>query len=414
MKSPNYNLTKHASFLTSAITGIPASLSPMLFTTFHKVYGISYTLLGTLVVVNFGTQLIMDLIYSFFSHKINLKWSVKLTPGLVFVGVFIYALAPVFFPANPYIGLVIATIIFSAGNGLAEVLTSPLITSIPSDNPEKLLSRQHSSYAWGLLCVVIFTSAFISIFGGEHWQALTLILSAFPLFTFILMLLSPIPEMETDENAAGSGGAFRNKTTILYLFCIFLAGASEMTMCQWSSSYLEVSLGIPKSVGDIVGLALFGCTLGIGRSLYARTNLNIDKVLVYGSLGTTVCYAVAALSNLPAFGLIACALTGFFASMLWPGTLIAVTERIPGGGVGLFALMAMGGDIGATFFPQAIGFLTDFVMANERLAAWGAGFGLTAEQFGMKVGMTSAILAPLIGTLLFYIGMKSSKKSAVK
>ena len=97
--------------------------------------------------------------------------------------------------------------------------------------------------------------------------------------------------------------------------------------------------------------------------------------------------------------------------MLWPGTLIAVTERIPGGGVGLFALMAMGGDIGATFFPQAIGFLTDFVMANERLAAWGAGFSLTAEQFGMKVGMTSAILAPLIGTLLFYIGMKGKKQS---
>ena len=43
------------------------SLPPMLFITFHEMYGVSYTLLGTLVLINFCTQLSIDLVFSFFS-----------------------------------------------------------------------------------------------------------------------------------------------------------------------------------------------------------------------------------------------------------------------------------------------------------------------------------------------------------
>lgn len=39
------------------------SLPPLLFVTLREAYGISYTLLGTLVLTNFCTQLIVDLIF---------------------------------------------------------------------------------------------------------------------------------------------------------------------------------------------------------------------------------------------------------------------------------------------------------------------------------------------------------------
>ena len=41
--------------------------------TFREMYNISYTLLGTLVLTNFCTQLTVDLIFSFFTKYFNIK-----------------------------------------------------------------------------------------------------------------------------------------------------------------------------------------------------------------------------------------------------------------------------------------------------------------------------------------------------
>lgn len=401
MVPKKYKPTLLACCLTSASSAIPNVLSPLLFTTFHKVYGISYTLLGFLVVLNFATQLLIDLIYSFFSGKLNLKLSVKLTSGAIFGGLFLYALSPVLFPGAPYIGLALGTVIFSAGSGLAEVLTSPVVTAIPSDDPDKTLSLLHSGYAWGLLIIVIGSGLFLSAVGSERWQLLTLVLSALPLVTFILMLLSPIPALSSQENVAADGGVLRNRTALLFVVCIFFAGAAELTMCQWCSGYLETTFAIPKALGDLVGLALYAAALTVGRTLYTRRGGDIDKVLIFGSLGATVCYAAAAISSSPVVGLIACALSGFFVAMLWPGSLIAVTKRIPNAGVNLFAMMAVGGDLGGTFYPQLVGIITDAVSGSARMTALGGRLGLGSEQFGMKVGMLFAVLAPL-GAVLFF------------
>ena len=58
---------------------------------------------------------------------------------------------------------------------------------------------------------------------------------------------------------------------LLAVVMIFCGGATEAMMSQWSSSYLEVVMGIPKVVGDILGVALFGAMLSdkkkIGDSL---------------------------------------------------------------------------------------------------------------------------------------------------
>lgn len=407
----NYSLTKKACFLISAENAIAVTLSPLLFTTFHREYGISYTLLGLLVVINFATQLMFDLIYTFFSNKLSIKASVRMTPLLVAVGLVVYSLSPVMFPNCTYIGLALGTMIFAAGGGLAEVLSNPIITAIPSENKEKDLSALHSCYAWGLLGVVSVSALFISFFGGKMWQVLTLVLTVLPLTATVLMFFAPIPEMASHENITSSNGGLRNKTAILYVICIFFAGASELTMCQWCSGYIETVLGINKTLGDLLGLAMFGATLGIGRTLYAKFGKNIDFVLIFGSLGAAVCYAAVALTNSGVVGLIACAFTGFFVSMLWPGSIIALTERVPNVSVGMFALMAVGGDLGATFYPQLIGIITDKVMLNSSMVTVGERFGLTAEQLGMKAGMLVAMLAPLLGALLFRLAQKQAFKT---
>ena len=110
--------------------------------------------------------------------------------------------------------------------------------------------------------------------------------------------------------------------------------------------------------------------------------------------------------------MIACALTGLCVSMLWPGSLIVSAELFPTGGVFIYAMMATGGDLGASVAPQLVGIVTDFIMANPKATQLAEALHLTAEQFGMKCGMLAGMMFPLIAIPIYiYIHKKVQKTS---
>ena len=165
--------------------------------------------------------------------------------------------------------------------------------------------------------------------------------------------------------------------------------------------YIACPLGIPKIWGDIFGVAMFSVMLGLGRTLYAKIGKNINKIIILGFIGCVVCYFTAAVSNIAIIGLIACAFTGFCASMLWPGNLIVASERFPKGGVFIFALMAAGGDLGASVGPQLVGIVTDLAIENTYTVQLSYALNITPEQLGMKLGILVGMFFPLMAFLLF-------------
>ncbi len=404
---------KLACYSSSGTMSVVANLSPLLFITFHSLYKISFSLLGLLVLVNYVTQLTVDLIFSFFSHKFNIPKVVKAIPFLAAFGLLIYAVWPFFLPEQAYIGLVIGTIIFSAAAGLGEVLISPVIAALPADDPDREMSKLHSVYAWGVVFFVIISTLFLLIAGNDNWQLLALLFLTVPIFSAVLFLRSEIPEMETPKKASGAVHLLKNKGLWLCFTAIFLGGAAECNMAQWASGYLEQALGIEKVWGDLFGVALFSVMLGMGRTLYSKIGKNIGRVLTLGSIGATVCYLVAAVTNIPFIGLFACAFTGFCTSMLWPGTLVVASGRFPTGGVFVYALMAAGGDMGASVAPQLVGLITDAVILNPKLVALAQQLNLAPEQLGMKLGMLCGMLFPLVAIFVFWrIWKGSSEKSS--
>jgi MFS-type transporter involved in bile tolerance (Atg22 family) len=76
--------------------------------------------------------------------------------------------------------------------------------------------------------------------------------------------------------------------------------------------------------------------------------------------------------------------------MLWPGTLIYAEEKITGLGVAAYALLAAGGDMGASVAPQLVGIISD--LSN------------------MRFGILAAALFPLCGIFLILIMKKYFKK----
>lgn len=411
--SPNFKRTKFACysayFTMSSIFCVP----PLLFVTLRETFGISYTLLGTLVLTNFCTQLGVDLIFTFFSKYFNVKKVVRIMPLITSAGLMMYALIPSLLPQFAYPGLLLGTITFSVSAGLSEVLLSPVIAAIPSDNPQRDMSTLHSLYAFGVLTMVVVSTLFLRVFSAQNWMYLVLLLSLLPIGSSILFMLSPMPDMNppTEGSVAKKAGK-RTFGLALCVGCIFFGSCAENAMSNWISGYMENALGIDKTLGDILGVAVFAVLLGMARLSYARFGKNILRVLLLGMIGSTLCYLVAGISPgvIPAF--IACILTGFCTAMLWPGTLIMMEEKIPGAGVAAFALMAAGGDLGASVAPQLMGVVIDRVAASQLAADLSITLGMTTEQIGMKTGMLVCALFPLLGTLLLLFIIRFFKKEA--
>ncbi|MBO5111179.1 MAG: MFS transporter [Clostridia bacterium] len=410
MNLKNTGRLKAACYMTNVTMSVVGNLSPVLFMTFRDLYGISYSLLGLLVLVNFVTQLTVDLIFSFFSHKFNIPMAVKITPVLAAIGLVLYALVPFLFPNAIYAGLVISTIVFSSASGFAEVLISPTIAAIPSKDPDREMSKLHSIYAWGVVGVIVISTVFLYFVGHSYWQFLAAFFALIPIAAFLLFAGCTVPTMSTPEKTGGVLTYLKRPVLWLCVFAIFLGGATECTMAQWCSGYLEKAIQIPKLWGDIFGVALFGVMLGIGRSLYAKIGKNIGKVLFWGAIGSTLCYLISALCPIPVIGLFACAFTGFCASMMWPGSLVVAEEKLPDGGVFIFAMMAAGGDLGASVGPQLVGVITDAVIANPTAADLAFRLSMTTEQLGMKAGMLVGSLFPIVGILIFALVRRSLKK----
>ncbi|MBQ8369758.1 MAG: MFS transporter [Clostridia bacterium] len=408
-----YKRTKFACYFNYPSMAAVFSLPPMLFLTFREMYGISYTLLGTLVLVNFCTQLTVDLIFSFFTKYFNIQKTVCFTPLICTAGFLIYCLVPALFPQYAYAGLVVGTLVFSIAAGLSEALISPTLAAIPGTD-ERDMSFLHSMYAWGVLAVILISTLYFQIFGRQNWLWLALIMACLPIITSVLFFTSSMPEMDITPAQGQSGSKKRTYAMALCVACIFMGSAAENTMTNWISSFVESALSIPKAAGDVLGMAAFISLLGLARVLHSKYGGKMINILLVSMIAAVVCYLTAAISPSPVLALIACVLTGFFTSLLWPGTLILMEEQIPGVGVAAYALMAAGGDFGGSIAPQMMGIIVDSVSASEWAVQIGSQLSLAPEQVGMKVGMLAAAAFPVIGTFLLLYMKRYFRKNPLK
>ena len=411
-KIPNFKRTKFACYASYFTMSSIFSMPPLLFLTFREIYGISYTLLGTLVLANFLTQLSVDLVFTFFSKHFNVKWVVRIMPLITSLGLLIYALSPFVFPNATFVGLLIGTVIFSVSAGLSEVLLSPIIAAIPSKNPERDMSFLHSLYAFGFLTVVLITTFYLKIFGNRSWMYLSIFFAALPIIASVLFMTSPMPEMNANTDA--NIGEKTHKSFVGLAFCvacIFFGSCAETVMTNWVSSYTEAALGIDKALGDILGMAMFAVLLGLVRIAYGKFGKSITTVLFVGMIGAAACYITVALTKSSLLAFVACILTGAFTAMLWPGALIFMEKNVRGVGVGAFALMASGGDLGAAIAPQLMGIVADTVSASSLAEKYSAALALTAEEIGMRAGMLATSIFPIMGIIVLFAATRYFAKN---
>lgn len=378
-ESVNYNRTKTACYLGFVTQAITANFVPLLFLTFYRTYGVSYTKLAFISFTFFLTQLFVDFICARFVDKIGYRKCIiaaHITSGL---GLIMLAFVPDMCP-EPYVGILLCVMIYAVGSGLIEVLGSPIIEACPFDNKDSMMSLLHSFYCWGSVGTIMLSTIFFMIFGVDHWRILTCLWAIIPLYNIYNFATCPIKTIVEDGN--GMTILQLCKTGIFWLFILLMigAGASEIAMSQWASAFVESSLGVNKVVGDLLGPCGFAVFMGISRLLYGRYGDKVDlyRFMIISGILCLLSYLLAAFAIWPVMGLIGCMLCGFSVGIMWPGSISIASSKLTKGGTALFAFLALAGDLGGAVGPSLVGNLS--------------------QQFGenIKNGILGCICFPII------------------
>lgn len=391
-----YAGTRRAGYTGFVVQAIINNLAPLLFVTFHTQLDVPVAQLGLLAALNFGVQLLTDLVAMFFVDRVGYRRPIVAAHVLAAVGLVLLAVLPGAL-GDPFLGLCIAVAVYAVGGGLLEVLVSPIIEHLPTAAEEKVagMAFLHSFYCWGQLATVVVSTVVIGAVGTESWAVLPLVWAVVPLVNTVVFARVPLPETVPEEHRTSVRGLLGTPLFLAALVLMMTGGAAELTMVQWSSFFAEHSLGVSKELGDLLGPGLFALLMGIGRFSYGMWGQRLDlrRTLAVMSLGAGVCYVVAATSSVAVVSLLACALCGFMISLLWPGTFSLTSARFPYGGAAMFAVLALAGDAGGTAGPAAVGGLAESAGGS---LGWLAGLLPDDGGSGLRTALLLAAVVPLV------------------
>ena len=356
--SNNYSKTKIACYLGFITQAIVANFTPLLFMAFHREYRISIATLALIPAVFYIVQLVTDLLCAKFKN-LDYRRSIILSEITSALGLVGLAFLPQIFP-SPLVGILLCVAIYAVGSGLIEVLCSPIIEACPFPNKEGMMSLLHSFYCWGAVGVILGSTLFFYFFGLTNWRILACLWALIPLYNIFNFATCPIDPIVPDAEGMSMVELLRNSRFWLFLILMVAAGASESSMAQWTSAFAEASLGVDKAIGDLAGPCGFAFCMGLGRLWYGKKGQNLD-LSAYMTGAGILCFAaylLASLAHHPAIGLAGCMISGLAVGIMWPGSISLTSARMPGAGTALFALLALGGDMGGTLGPSLVGLAT--------------------------------------------------------
>ena len=385
-KQPNYRKTLIACYLGFITQAISANFAPLLFLTFKNTYGISLEKIALIPTVFYLTQLLIDLASTKFADRIGYRTCVVASEVLSAAGLALLAFLPELLP-TPFIGILIAVVLYAMGSGLIEVLVSPIVEACPFENKEGMMILLHSFYCWGAVGVILGSTLFFAVFGVEHWRILALIWALVPLFNTFNFITCPIERLVEDGDGMRIGQLLRLPLFWLLALLMVCSGASEISMAQWASAFTESAMGVSKTIGDIAGPCLFAVLMGISRVFYGRMSekLDLTKTMLGCGILCISCYLLASLSSSPILGLMGCALCGISVGIMWPGTISISAQKCHTGGTAMFALLALAGDLGGSVGPSVVGFFSGMADGNLKVGLFAAAIFPAVLILGLMV-----------------------------
>ena len=394
-----YETTMMACFLGYIVQAIINNFLPLLFVRLQFQYHIPLSRITFLITFNFGLQLLVDILSVPLVKKIGYRGGMILAHGCSILGLVLLVILPDVL-SSAFMGLMIPVMTYAVGGGLLEVLVSPIMEACPTDNKEKAMSLLHSFYCWGHVGVVLLSTLFFRFMGIGNWKMLALLWTLIPLYNLYLFTRVPITTLEESKKEQTGKKVFTTKDLLkngmfwLFFVMMICSGASEQAVSQWASALAEKGLGIAKSLGDLCGPMMFALTMGLSRLIYGKFG---EKIRLKYFCAFSVCLCILGYAGIvfipdPIVNLLSCAVVGFSVGIFWPGTFSLSSEAVPAGGTGMFAFLALAGDIGCMSGPT---------LAGTMAAAFGE---------NLKIGVLWALIFPVcMGVCLLVLYITSQR-----
>lgn len=389
-------LACYSSYMSSAVA---INFPPILFIFFHKQFGLSLVDLGALISLNFGVQMITDIVgANIIDKKITYRQAAVTANSLVSAGLLLLGILPQLLSAK-FIALIIATVVYSIGCGLLEVIISPIVEAIPEEGKASNMAFLHSFYCWGQMVAILFSTILLFVLGNSSWWIISILWAIIPVLAASLFSKVPLNTLPREEKKS-SISLFKNKVFIIFLLLMTASGAAEIAIAQWASMFVETALGVSKTTGDLLGPCAFALLMGIARVIYAKYSekLNLSNYIVFCGILCVISYLVMVFVPNKYIALAAVGVVGFSVGIMWPGTLSLASLKFPLGGTAMFAYLAIFGDIGCTTGP-----------------ALAAAVSESTSLFGspLKAGILACVVFPVLVVILTLILKKMrSEKNA--
>lgn len=393
-----FQKTIYACFTGYVVQAIINNFIPLLFLTFQKSYDIPLREITMLVTINFGVQLFVDFLSAYFVDRIGYRISIVAAHLFCVAGLVSLTVLPEIMP-TAFSGLLLSVIIYAVGGGIIEVLVSPIMESCPTEHKEKAMSLLHSFYCWGHVAVVLLSTAFFRLFGIGNWKLLAVVWALVPLANSIVFLKTPIaPLMDEEETGMKMGELLRNKIFWLLMIMMIAAGASEQSVSQWASTFAEKGLGVSKTIGDLMGPLMFAALMGLARAFYGKygDRIPLERFMIGSSFLCVLSYIGISLCPSPVVSLISCGICGLSVGIMWPGTFSKAAASLRSGGTVMFALLALGGDVGCGGGPTLVGMVSG------------------AFQDNLQMGILFAIVFPVALILCLLCSFRNKTKNESK
>lgn len=383
-----YTVTRLACFIGFVVQAIINNFLPILFVALQDNYKLNYEELARLIFINFASQMVIDFLTPQITRFIGYRKTAFLSQSMASAGLVMMGILPVFM-SHKYTAIVISVTVYAIGSGLMEVILSPMVEALPTNNQSGTMCILHSFYCWGQALTIIVTTALAFVFGNDKWNFIPIIWAVIPFVNALFFLHVPVIEPEKDKKLATFKQLFKRGNFRGFMLMMFCAGASEIAMAQWASLFAQRGLGVSKIIGDLAGPCAFALFMGLGRIYYGinAKKLDFKRSMIFLSCLSTACYLGVAICKIEALSLVFCAVCGLSVSIFWPAIYSQGAVDFTDGGMVMYSTFAMCGDIGCATGPWIL--------------------GIVANNFGLESGFGVTALFPILMLICTVVVVKS-------
>lgn len=398
-----YTHTRIAAYLSFVTMAVAIMLPTLLFATYQKEFDISMEKIGGLILALYFVQVCVLAVVPPHAERIGYRTIALAMHLFAFVGIAGIGVFPYVFP-TPYMGILAAMSFYAVAAALMDTVVNPIIEALPGDHKDMEMSLLHSVFTWGCAVVALVSTLYFSATNMENWHYVPLAWSLVPVVCFILFTKVPIAMLVEPGEGMPLKKLFSKRLFLLFFVVILCAGPAEQSIAQWASLFAELGLNVSKTTGDLLGPCAFMILMALARTYYGFRGhrLNLEKTMLGCSAAAFACYMVTVFSPSPMLSLVACALSGFFIGIIWPGALSLAAREFPKGGATMFGVLALAGYIGCSAAGWAIGYITETVSEGglEFLATLFTGADMVSV--GLKSGLLVASVFPLVMTAMLW------------